>query len=130
MDYDRMETLIAGARDGADALAELMKELDERMLYTITTDTASNFHSLLESLGASISAVTAIPQSQEFTQSFVEQLTPEAFGELTLQFLGSGMMGNPQSPVNKIAAVKVADRLGPDWCQALYHFSVFCTRVA
>lgn len=70
----------------------------------------------------------------------VESCEPaEIVGQLLMNFLNDdGFAGDdPDSAMNgkfnvrqKQNLLAVADHMGPDWCQALYHATVFMTKVA
>tara|TARA_R110000868_G_scaffold307378_3_gene568868 strand:+ start:5697 stop:6053 length:357 start_codon:yes stop_codon:yes gene_type:complete len=34
------------------------------------------------------------------------------------------------SPADKLFAVHLAEEMGPDWCQWMYHFTVLCTKLS
>lgn len=57
-------------------------------------------------------------------------ITNEAFGQLLFQLPVTEEEGNPDSKINKKAALDVAEALGPDWAQAWYRFIVLVTKLA
>lgn len=61
---------------------------------------------------------------------FVESLSNEAAANILLHMQITAKPGLPESGVNKRLALEVAERLGPDWAQALYHFAVLVTKLA
>jgi len=61
---------------------------------------------------------------------FVECLSHEAAANILLHMQITAEPGFPESGVNKRLALEAAERLGPDWAQALYHFSVLVTKLA
>lgn len=61
---------------------------------------------------------------------FVEHLSDKAAAGVLLNLQISAEPGLPESGVNKRLALETAERLGPDWAQALYHFAVLVTKLA
>lgn len=61
---------------------------------------------------------------------FVEHLSEKAAAGVLLNMQITAKPGLPESGVNKRLALEAAERLGPDWAQALYHFSVLVTKLA
>lgn len=53
------------------------------------------------------------------------KLSPIALGQLLMETIDS-----PDDPVNKAYWLQVAEHIGPDYAQALYHAAVFTTKVA
>lgn len=52
----------------------------------------------------------------------------ELIGQVIMNMLGECEAS--MSARQKARLVLIADHMGPDWCQALYHAAVFMTRVA
>lgn len=61
---------------------------------------------------------------------FVEHLSDKAAAGILLNLQITKEPGLPESGVNKRLALETAERLGPDWAQALYHFAVLVTKLA
>jgi hypothetical protein len=64
----------------------------------------------------------------DFLSSLSHKLPEELVPELILQLIGR--MQPVDGPLNKSFWLNVAETLGPDWAQALYHGAVFATKVA
>lgn len=57
----------------------------------------------------------------------------EIIGQLLMNFLDDGVddaVDGRFTTAQKARLVAVADHMGPDWAQALYHAAVFITKVA
>lgn len=61
---------------------------------------------------------------------FVEHLSDKAAAGVLLNLQITAEPGLPESGVNKRLALEAAERLGPDWAQALYRFAVLVTKLA
>lgn len=61
---------------------------------------------------------------------FVEHLSDKAAAGILLNLQITAEPGLPESGVNKRLALEAAERIGPDWAQALYHFAVLVTKLA
>ena len=68
----------------------------------------------------------------DIADDFTQVLTPEARNTLLMQLLLSGHAPNHDSLsfADKEFGLRLAEKLGPDWCQWLYKFAVFMTKVA
>ena len=62
--------------------------------------------------------------------AFFEHLSDKAAATVLLNLRLTTELGNHESGVNKRLALETAERLGPDWAQALYHFAVLVTKLA
>lgn len=61
---------------------------------------------------------------------FVEHLSDKAVAGILLNLQITAEPGLSESGVNKRLALEAAERLGPDWAQALYRFAVLVTKLA
>ena len=61
--------------------------------------------------------------------AFAERLSDASIGQLLLQLPFTEVVGDPESRSARYLAVEVADALGPDHAQALYHFAVLVTKL-
>lgn len=60
---------------------------------------------------------------------FVEHLSDKAAAGILLNLQTTAEPGLPESGVNKRLALEAAERIGPDWAQALYRFAVLVTKL-
>lgn len=60
----------------------------------------------------------------------IDLLSLEAKARIMLQMPWTSSPGDPDALPNLAFAGHVAQELGPDHCQALYHFAVRCTKIA
>lgn len=86
------------------------------------TTTSSAFHKAFDA-----NARTILEPVREQLLESVESASPE---EIIGQMLMILLCDDPMTAETKVRLVRMADHMGPDYCQALYHAAVFMTKVA
>jgi len=93
---------------------------------------ANEFNLVLDSVEAAFTTLSRVAQGDvaepcEFFGPSRAHLSDQAFAQILLQLIGEN--GDTQLEQN-IRAAQVADIIGPDHAQALYHFAVLVTKLA
>jgi len=70
------------------------------------------------------------PVREALIESVESCTKPEIIGQILMNFLGDGNDKGHFSADEKTFFVHMADHMGPDWAQALYHAAVFITKGA
>ena len=65
----------------------------------------------------------------EALAAMTKKLTPESRCTLVMQVMLAGANDENLSVEDKVFAARLADKLGPDWCQWFYHFAVLTTKL-
>lgn len=87
----------------------------------------NNFHEVFDANARAILE----PVRQDLIESVNSCKPEEIIGQILMKWLdGEDGRGPDDYIVNKQRALAIAEHMGPDWCQALYHTVVFMTKVA
>lgn len=63
-------------------------------------------------------------------ETLLESVTSCSREEIIGQLLMNELCDEPMTVDQKARLVRIADHMGPDWAQSLYHAAVFITKVA
>lgn len=103
-----------------DAIEELRAAVD------VSDTNAENFHAMFD---LNIRGLTE-PVRDALLESCESCTEEEIIGQLLMNILGDEGGGDHLTARLKVRLVTIAEHMGPDWAQALYHAAVFITKVA